>query len=56
MGAGDMCLTVIGLVTDRPKWCGCNTELCSVEQSGLGHLELRGGEKTFYVLLPSSRG
>lgn len=28
MGAGDTCLTVIGFVTDRAKWCGWNTELC----------------------------
>ncbi len=34
MGADDTCLTVIGFVTDRAKWCGWNTELCSCETVG----------------------
>lgn len=29
MGAGDTRLTVIGFVTERAKWCGCNTEPCT---------------------------
>lgn len=29
MGVGDSCLTVIGFVAGRAKWCGCNAGLCS---------------------------